>query len=64
MVEFRRSLASSFLFKGLLYVALPLEAEVGPSYRSPFPENYRSGARVCSGAYSCVWGIISMLLPA
>ena len=42
MVEFRRSLAASFLFKGLLFVAQQLEAEV-PAYQSPFPENYRSG---------------------
>ncbi|EFN53303.1 hypothetical protein CHLNCDRAFT_136969 [Chlorella variabilis] len=44
MVEFRRSLAASFLFKGLLFVAQQLEAEV-PAFTSPFPENYRSGKR-------------------
>ena len=42
MVEFRRSLAASFLFKGLLFVAHQLEAEA-PGYESPFPASYRSG---------------------
>jgi hypothetical protein len=48
MVEFRRSLAASFLFKALLFVAQQLEAEV-PAYTSPFPDNYRSGERARLG---------------
>lgn len=43
MVEFRRSLAASFLFKGLLFAAQQLEAEGAPAFQSPFPESYRSG---------------------
>ncbi len=46
MVEFRRSLAASFLFKSLLYVAQQMEADV-PAYSSPFPDNYKSGKRRC-----------------
>lgn len=41
MVEFRRSLAASFLFKGLVFAAQQLEAEV-PSFHLPFPDAYRS----------------------
>ncbi|PSC76668.1 Xanthine dehydrogenase [Micractinium conductrix] len=44
MVEFRRSLAASFLFKGLLFVAHQLEAEA-PGYESPFPASYRSAVK-------------------
>lgn len=44
MVEFRRSLAASFLFKGLVWAAQQLEGET-PEFASPFPDSYRSGAR-------------------
>lgn len=44
MVEFRRSLAASFLFKGLLWAAQQLEADA-PGFASPFPENYRSAVK-------------------
>ena len=50
MVEFRRSLAASFLFKGLLWAAQQLEADA-PGFASPFPENYRSGG--CPPACWC-----------
>jgi hypothetical protein len=49
MVEFRRSLAASFLFKGLLYVAQQLEADV-PAYTSPFPDSYKSGGGLAVAA--------------
>ncbi len=42
MVEFRRSLAASFLFKGLLWASQQLERDT-PAYESPFPDSYRSG---------------------
>ena len=42
MVEFRRSLAASFLFKGLVHAAQELERDA-PSFALPFPEEYRSG---------------------
>lgn len=41
-MEFRRSLAASFLFKGLLWASQQLERDV-PAYESPFPDSYRSG---------------------
>ena len=51
MVEFRRSLAASFLFKGLLFAAQQLEADV-PAYASPFPDSYRSGGQ----GWRALWG--------
>lgn len=50
MVEFRRSLAASFLFKGLVFAAQQLEAEV-PSFHLPFPDAYRSGACAHQGGH-------------
>lgn len=49
-MEFRRSLAASFLFKGLLFAAQQLEAD-SPGFTSPFPDNYRSGK--CCAASAC-----------
>lgn len=46
MVEFRRSLAASFLFKGLLWASQQLEGDA-PAYASPFPDSYRSGGFRC-----------------
>ena len=45
-MEFRRSLAASFLFKGLLHAAQELEREAPSSFALPFPEEYRSGVGV------------------
>ena len=57
MVEFRHSLAASFLFKFLVWAAQRLE-EDAPGYLAPFPQSYMSGgwqraqqrayARTCS----------------
>ena len=47
MVEFRRSLAASFLFKGVLYAATSLEADA-PSdspFVLPFEDSYRSAVQ-------------------
>ncbi|KAH7618960.1 putative Xanthine dehydrogenase 1 [Nannochloris sp. 'desiccata'] len=47
MVEFRRSLAASFLFKGVVYAATALEADA-PSespFELPFEESYRSAVQ-------------------
>jgi xanthine dehydrogenase/oxidase len=44
MVEFRRSLAASFLFKGLLWSSQQLETDA-PAYESPFPDSYRSAVQ-------------------
>ena len=43
MVEYRRSLAASFLFRFLVDVALRLEAEE-PSFTLPLPPSYASAA--------------------
>lgn len=43
MVEFRRSLAASFLFRFFVHVAAKLEADV-PGYQSVFPDSYKSAA--------------------
>lgn len=43
MVEFRRSLAASFLFRFFVHVATKLEADV-PEYQSIFPDSYKSAA--------------------
>lgn len=51
MVEFRRSLAASFLFKGLLWASQQLEGDA-PAYASPFPDSYRSGRRCCCWFWS------------
>ena len=48
MVEYRRSLASSFLFKGLVFLATALETDAAaanakaPPFTLPFDESYRS----------------------
>ena len=43
MVEFRRSLAASFLFRFFVHVAAKLEADV-PGYQSAFPDSFKSAA--------------------
>ena len=43
MVEFRRSLAASFLFRFFVHVASQLEAEL-PGYQPIFPDTYKSAA--------------------
>jgi xanthine dehydrogenase/oxidase len=43
MVEFRRSLAASFLYRFFVRVATRLEAD-DPTYAVPFPESHRSAA--------------------
>lgn len=48
-MEFRRSLAASFLFKALLWASQQLEGDA-PAYASPFPDTYRSGG--CWFAFS------------
>jgi xanthine dehydrogenase/oxidase len=47
MVEFRRSLAASFLFKGVLYAATALEADAPADspFVLPFEESYRSAVQ-------------------
>jgi len=42
-VEFRRSLASSFLFRFFVHVASQLEADL-PGYKPIFPDTYKSAA--------------------
>jgi CO/xanthine dehydrogenase FAD-binding subunit len=46
MVEYRRSLAASFLFKGVLYAATQLEADAPAAAAAPlpFPDTYKSAA--------------------
>ena len=43
MVEFRRSLASSFLFRFFVHVATQLEADV-QGFQPLFPDSYKSAA--------------------
>lgn len=43
MVEFRRSLAASFLFRFFVHVAAQLEADV-QGFQPLFPDNYKSAA--------------------
>jgi xanthine dehydrogenase/oxidase len=46
MVEFRRSLAASFVFKGLLHAAVALEADSPDgAFACPFPEGHRSAVQ-------------------
>jgi xanthine dehydrogenase/oxidase len=47
MVEFRRSLAASFLFKGVLYAATALEADAPADspFVLPFEDSYRSAVQ-------------------
>eukprot|EP00887_Chlorella_sp_A99_P006651 scaffold3.g6651.t1 len=44
MVEFRRSLAASFLFKALVWAAQQLGGEAGAGFASPFPPEAASAA--------------------
>lgn len=43
MVEFRRSLAASFLFRFFIHVASQLEADL-PGFKPMFPDSYKSAA--------------------
>lgn len=43
MVEFRRSLAASFLFRFFIHVATQLEADL-PGFQPMFPDTYKSAA--------------------
>ena len=43
MVEFRRSLAASFLFRFFIHVASQLEADL-PGFKPMFPGTYKSAA--------------------
>lgn len=66
MVEYRRSLAASFLFKGLLFAAQQLEADAPSSFSPPFPDTYRSGEvgglrRVVGGWVMGGWGGVGMV---
>ena len=45
MVEFRRSLAASFLFKGLLFAAQQLEADAPTAYQVAFPPSVHSAVQ-------------------
>jgi xanthine dehydrogenase/oxidase len=55
MVEFRRSLAASFLFKGVLYAATALEADAPAEspFVLPFEEVYRSSVQPYHRPSSC-----------
>lgn len=44
MVEYRQSLAASFLFKAFVFVATSLEAEQAAAFKSPFEAREASAA--------------------
>ena len=49
MVEFRRSLAASFLFRFFLLSSYQLAADAA-SFRPSIPDTYKSATQVCEGS--------------